>query len=81
MPFPTWVIDLDANADFEVVPRTGGGPSELSPTVIRAGTASAQLRLTRSGLPVDARRAFSGLWTRSLEALPRRSCAPRRGHA
>ncbi len=72
VPFPTWeVIDLDANADFEVVPRTGGGPSDLSPTVIRAGTASSQLRLTRSGLPVDARRAFSvGLWTRSIEALP-----------
>jgi len=71
-PYPTWeVIDLDPAADFEVVPRTGPGPSDLSPTVIRAGSPSTQLRLTRRGLPVDARRAFSvALWTRSIEAQP-----------
>ena len=71
-PFPTWeVIDQDAVADFEIVPRTGPGPSDLSPTVIRAGTASTQLRLTRRGLPPEARGAFSvGLWTRSIEAQP-----------
>lgn len=71
-PQPSWqVFDLDASADFEIVPRTGPGPGDLTTRVIRAATPSADLRLVRQGLPAEASSAFSvALWTRSIEPQP-----------
>ncbi|MDG1490247.1 MAG: hypothetical protein P8R43_00050, partial [Planctomycetota bacterium] len=71
-PHPNWqVFDLDASADFEIVPRTGPGPGDLTTRVLRAATPSADLRLVRQGLPAEASSAFSvALWTRSIEPQP-----------
>ena len=71
-PSPSWrVVDADPSVAFEVVPRTGPGPGDQTPIVLRAETPSPSLRLERSGLPVEAMNGFSvGLWTRSLETLP-----------
>ncbi len=76
-PFPTWQFyDLDASADFEIVPRTGPGPGDLTNRVIRAAAPSTNLRLARRGLPAEASSAFSvALWTRSLEPQPSQQLA------
>jgi len=76
-PYPSWqVVDLDASADLEIVPRTGPGPGDLTNRVIRAAAPSTELRLVRQGLPAEASSAFSvALWTRSIETQPSQELA------